>query len=131
MGIVSEGVDLLRLANKVQNADLYKQLAEWIDKVTELQRENDGLREERNELSEQLRLKGTLQRINGHVFVEGDDEEICPRCAESELKLIHLIPHRSSRPPYQRAWCPKCEIEFLHNLPYSRALANQKQNPGD
>jgi hypothetical protein len=85
MGLVSEGVDLLRLANKMQNVDLYKQLAEWIDKVTELQKENETLREERDKLSGQLRFKGDLERINGHVFVGGDGDEICPRCAESEL----------------------------------------------
>ena len=130
MGLVSEGVDLLKLANKVQNVDLYKQLAEWVDKVTELQKENETLREERDKLSGQLRFKGALERINGHVFVEDDDDEICPRCAESELVPIHLLPHHSKHAPFQKAWCPKCQTEFHHNVPYSRTLARQNIRPG-
>ncbi len=81
MGVISEGVDILKLVNKAQNADLYKQLGEWIDKVIELQKENEELRVERNQLREQVRFKAVLERINGHTFVQGGDEEICPSCA--------------------------------------------------
>jgi hypothetical protein len=79
----------------------------------------------RCDLKEQLKFKGTLERINGHVFVQGDDDEICSGCAESDLKPIHLIPHHSTHAPYQKAWCPKCKTEFHHNVPYTRALATQ------
>ena len=126
MGIVSEGVDLLKLANKVQNADLYKELGSWIDKVTDLQKENEELKAERNQLREQVRFKGILERIKGHTFVQGDDEEVCPRCAEVEYVSVHLIPQHSKLPPFQKASCPKCRIEFNHNMPYTRQMLAQK-----
>jgi len=34
---ISEGVDLLNLLDKAKNADLYKKLGEWIEKVQSLQ----------------------------------------------------------------------------------------------
>ncbi|MFZ0661387.1 MAG: hypothetical protein WAM66_01735 [Acidobacteriaceae bacterium] len=131
MGIVSEGVDVLKLVNKVQNADLYRELDGWIDKVRDLQKENEIFREERDSLREQVRFKGVIERVNGHVFIQGEDEEVCPKCAEVDLKPIHLIPHHSKHAPFQKAWCPKCEIEFQHNVPYSRALANGEKRPGN
>lgn len=106
MGLVSEGVDLLRLANKVQNADLYRELANWIDKVSELQKENEQLKAERDQCKEQLRFKGTLERINGHTFVQGDDEEICGRCAEVDMRLVHLMPRVPQKTGWPVAACP-------------------------
>jgi|SRR6185437_8915413 len=130
MGIVSEGVDLLRLVNKAQSVDLYRELGAWIDKVADLQKENDALRQERDALKEQVRFKSVIERVNGHLFIQGEDEEICPRCAEADLQPIHLIPHHSKQAPFQKAWCPKCQIEFQHNAPYSRTLASRVERPG-
>ena len=125
MTLIGEGVDILKLVNKAQNADLYKQIGEWIEKVLDLQKKNEELTAERNELREQLRFKGTLERIKGHTFVQGDEEEICPRCAEVDAKPVHLFPVHSKHPPFQKAGCPACKTEFSHNIPYTRALANR------
>ena len=43
MGVIGEGVDLLKLVDEGVNADLYKQIGEWIDKVENLQREVEEL----------------------------------------------------------------------------------------
>lgn len=123
MSIIGEGLEILGLIDKAKNADVYRQLGDYIDKVREQQIENDRLHTEIRDLKEQLRFKGVIERINGHVFVRGDDEEICPRCAEVKLLPIHLIPQRSKHAPFQKAFCPECKIEFNHNIPYSRALA--------
>jgi hypothetical protein len=117
-------MELLGLFDKAKNADLYKQLGDWIDKVRVLPIENDRLLDELKVLKEQIRFKGIVERINGHIFVQGDHEEICPRCAELDSKLIHLIPVRSKYPPYQRAGCPACRTEFHHNVPCTRKLAS-------
>ena len=121
MGLISEGVDLLKLANKAQNADLYKQLGEWIDKVNELQKQNEELTAERNQLRDQLRFKGDLERIDGHTFLKGDEEEICPSCAAVSMRAVHLEPMHNTKPPYQKATCPACKTPYLHNVPVKRA----------
>jgi hypothetical protein len=130
MSLIGEGMEILNLINKAQNAELYKQIGEWIDKVEKLQLRVDQLSDENKVLKEEVRFKGILERINGHTFLQGDDDEICPGCAEANSKPIHLIPHHSKHAPFQKAWCPKCQTEFQHNVPYSRDLASQVRRTG-
>jgi hypothetical protein len=108
MSLIGDGIDLLKLVDKGRNADLYKQLGEWIDKVAELQKQNAALEAERAQLAEKLKFKGRLQRIAGHTFVDGDDEEICSRCAEVDQRAVHLtVIIVDSRGKI--AACPQCK----------------------
>jgi hypothetical protein len=104
-------------------------IGEWIEKVLDLQERNDELTTERNQLREQVRFKSVLERVNGHIFIQGDDEEICPRCAEADSKAVHLISVHPQHPPYQKAGCPNCKLEMSHNIPYTRALAGRVVRP--
>ena len=113
MSLFGDGLELLKLVDKGRNSPLYLELGKWIDKVGELQKENATLNEENARFREQIRFRGLMERIRGHVFVEGDDEERCPRCAEADLKLIHLVPIHSKHAPYQKAACPSCKIGLL------------------
>ena len=79
MGVVGDGVDLLRLVDKGAHADLYKQLGEWIDKVADLQKEKDELQSKNRRLEEQLVFKGSFRQTGTHSYVEGQEEEICSR----------------------------------------------------
>jgi hypothetical protein len=129
MSLIGDGLELLGLIDKARNADLYKQIGEWIDKVVAHQKTTDELITERNQLRDQLRFKGVLERIGGHTFVKDDDEEICPRCAEVKFIPVHLIAHASQRPPFQKAFCPECKTEFQQNIPYTRQLAARNASP--
>jgi hypothetical protein len=122
MSLFGDGLELLKLVDKGHNAPLYSQLGEWIDKVAALQQRIETLEAENAAIREQIQFKGILLRISGHTFVEGDNEEVCPRCAEADSKAIHLIPQHSKIPPYQKASCPECKIEFFHNQPVNRPL---------
>jgi hypothetical protein len=131
MSLIGEGMELMKLLDKAKNADLYKQLGEWIDKVLDLQKRSDELTFERNSLREQLLFKRTLERINGHTFIQGEDEEICPSCAAVELRPVYLQRLRSKHPPYVKATCPACKFEMDHNVPYTREMASRnKQSSG-
>jgi hypothetical protein len=118
-------LELLGLLDKARNADLYKQLGDWIDKVRILQVENDRLLTEQKELKEQLRFKGALERIDGHTFLQGDDEEICPSCAAVSNRPVHLEPMRTPSAPFQRATCPACKTEYMHVKPVKRSNLGQ------
>ena len=108
MGIVSEGVDLLRLVDKGANADLYKQLGEWIDKVTALQTAADELTSTNRRLEEKLRFKGKFQRFAGRTYVDDDEEEVCSRCAEIDLRPVRVMDMNIDGTG-KRATCPQCK----------------------
>ena len=112
MSLIGEGMEILSLINKAQNAELYKQIGEWIDKVEKLQLRVDQLSDENKVLKEEVRFKGILERINGHTFLQGDDDEICPSCAEANSKPIHLIPHHSKHAPFQKRGVQSAKRSF-------------------
>jgi len=120
MSLIGEGMELLGLFDKAKNAELYKQLGDWIDKVRILQVENERLLAEQKELREQLRFTGVVERINGHTFVEGDDEEICPRCAEVDRRPVHLI-QILTKLTGLRVSCPSCKLELPRRHPKKRS----------
>ncbi len=109
MGVIGDGMDILKLVDKGHNAPLYKHIGEWIEKVEALQRERDDLKAEVNELRRMLQFKGTLLRIEGHVFVEGDDDEICPRCAEVDAHVVHMLSRMPQERGFPLAGCPECK----------------------
>ena len=128
MGLITEGLDVLKLVNKAQNFELYEQIAKWIDKVAELQKQNEELTAERNRLRDEIVFKGVLERIEGHTFVQGDDEEICPRCAEVESILVHLQAMSSKTMPGVKSTCPNCKTAYLDNKPRNRAHFVQRNS---
>lgn len=110
MGIIGEGLEILGLIDKAKNADVYRQLGDYIDKVRAQQIENDKLNDEIRELKEKLKFKGSFERLNGHVFMQGDDEEVCQRCAEVDYRPVHLIIRYGSW--REESACPQCKTEY-------------------
>jgi regulator of replication initiation timing len=125
MSILGEGLEILGLIDKAKNADVYRHLGDYIDKVRELQLENEHLSERLKEVERQLEFKGKIERIKGHVFVEGDDEEICPRCAEVDRKPVHLMVLRVPQDGF-RLCCPQCNLKTHRHVPLKRADAQAK-----
>jgi hypothetical protein len=123
MSLIGEGIEIMKLVDKARNVDLYKQLGEWIDKVVDLQKANDDITTERNQLREQIRFKAVLQRIKGHTFVEGDDEEICSRCAEVDSRPVHLMPRVKQKAGWPMAACPQCKTPTSSSEPLLRSQA--------
>jgi hypothetical protein len=121
MSLFGDGLELLKLVDKGRNASLYKELGEWIDKVADLQKERDDLKAEVTGLREQVRFKASVERVDGHTFVKGDDEEICPSCVAVSGRAVHLEPMRSELPPYVKATCPACKTAYRHNMPVKRS----------
>jgi hypothetical protein len=125
MSIIGDGLEILGLIDKAKNADVYRQLGDYIDKVREQQIENDKLHTEIRDLKEQLRFKGVVERIHGHVFVPGDDEEICPRCAEVDRRVVHLMVLRVPQVG-SRLGCPECDLSTHRHIPIKRVQAQAK-----
>lgn len=124
MSVLGEGLEILGLIDEAKNADVYRPLGDYIDKVREQQIENDRLHTEVWSLREQLRFKGVIQRINGLVFAEDDDEEICPRCAEVDNRPVHLMVLHIEK-GYSLA-CPACKLRTHRHIPVKRTQVQAK-----
>lgn len=116
MSLIGDGLELLGLLDRARNAELYKQLGDWIEKVRVLQLENDRLLTEQRALNEKIKFTGEFRRVNGHSYRVGDREEICLRCAEVDCHPVHLIRATGKSGIYIAA-CPQCELELTHRTP--------------
>ena len=125
MGLISEGVELLNLVDKAKNADLYKQLGDWISKVEQLQKDKETLTEKVHDLSDRVRFKGKLEYIAGHTYVEGLDQEICPRCADVDHRPVRMMDMNIDGKG-MKATCPQCKTTMgKMNPPMTRQRAEQ------
>ena len=50
MSIIGDGLEILALIDKAKNADVYRQLGDYIDKIRDQQLENDRLHTRGREL---------------------------------------------------------------------------------
>jgi hypothetical protein len=116
MGVISEGVELLNLVDKAKNAELYKQLGEWVSRVEHVKKERDDLAARVLDLSEQLRFKGDVEYIAGHTFARGCDEEICSRCADVDHKPVRLR-DMNINGRGMTATCPECKTSVGNSRP--------------
>ena len=130
LALVNGAIDAARkavgLAQSLNNNDLKLQVGDVLDSIldlklrvldldeerrtlkADLQKENDKYERQIAELQEQLRFKGTVYRHAGHTFVEGDDEEICSRCAEVDRRSVHLMTMNLNGKGL-RPTCPECK----------------------
>jgi hypothetical protein len=129
VSVIGEGVDLLRLVDKGVNAELYKQLGEWIDKVRSLQKDVDDLTATNLQLEERLRFKGNVQRIAGRTYVDGSDDEMCSRCAVVDFLAVPLLDMNIDGRG-RRATCPQCKTargDMAPPIPRRKAEENARR----
>jgi len=124
VGVMGEGLELLKLVDKGVNADLYKQLGEWIEKVRSLQKDVDDLTAKNLQLEERLRFKGKVQKIGGHTYVEGDDEEMCSRRVAVDFLAVPLL-DMDIDGRGRKATCPQCKTARGVGPPIPRKRAEE------
>src|ERR1700758_495225 len=96
MGFVGDGLEVLKLANVAANAELYEKLAKYVDEAQQLKAKLEELEGSNKALQEQLRYKGAFVRRAGWVYIEGDEEPLCSRCADVDRQPVHLLHQRIS-----------------------------------
>lgn len=122
MSVISDGLELLKLVNKGAHADLYGRLGKLIEEARDLYSQREDLEQQNRLLLEQLRFKGAFIRVGGNVYIDGDDEALCSRCADVDCRPVHVIeqdvPPRGITPV-----CPQCKAQ--HRYPIRRSSAEQ------
>src|ERR1035437_3102141 len=68
---------------------------------------------------EKLRIKGATRRINNHVYIDGDDAEMCSHCLAVESLPVPLQDMNLNRTG-RKATCPHCKMSRGNGPPISR-----------
>lgn len=84
-----------------------------------LKQENSSLAIENAQRRERLRFKRTLKRINGHTYIDGDDAEMCSRCAAVEYLAVPLQDMNLDGSG-RKATCPHCRMPRGNGPPIPR-----------
>ncbi|WP_047490381.1 hypothetical protein [Terriglobus sp. TAA 43] len=108
MGLIGDGVELMKLVNVGVNADLYEKLAKYVERSQELQAKLEDLESEVATLKEKLKFKGTVIRRGGVTYVEGDDDPVCSHCAEVDNLPVHVT-QQHTKDFGVKAICPRCK----------------------
>ena len=85
--------DVISIAQKADNIDLYKQLLDLSSQALDLQAENAKLMEENAELKRSRDLEGKICRHKSpYITLQGDSQTIkyCAVCWDSTRKLIQM-----------------------------------------
>jgi hypothetical protein len=87
MGIIDNFKDVLKVADTLNNRDLYKKLSELQSSVFALQEENNALRDQLRQRDEQRDISSRLRPRDNAYYLD-DDGPFCMRCWDVDRKLV-------------------------------------------
>ncbi|MGB8885342.1 MAG: hypothetical protein WCC87_01395 [Candidatus Korobacteraceae bacterium] len=112
MSLVDNFKDLFKVAEAVNNLDLYKKLTELQTRAMELEEENTRLRTEKKDLEEKLRLGEKMIFKEPFYYQDGDETAFCPACFESNKhEGVHVV-FESTNSEATYWHCPACKTEY-------------------
>jgi protease II len=123
MAVYDSFKDLIDLAKKYDNKDLYEKILDLQAKVNNLQQKlinKDNIIQEKNNLIKELKNKlETKENLmynkddNCYYYLDKEDNQsgqpYCSRCWEKNNEAIHLVDNSNKR--YKT--CPECETVYV------------------
>lgn len=110
MGFYDAFKDVLTVAQKADNVELYRQLLDLSAQALDLQEENARLKRENEDLKKQKDIESHIVRHNQPFITLDDDEQHLPYCAvcwAKENKLYQML--RQSYYETTKAICKNCK----------------------
>lgn len=111
--------DVINIAQKADNVELYRQLLDLGGQALDLQAENARLKEENAILRKRKNNEDRIERHKSqYLTLSGDvlNLKYCSVCWDSEEKLIQLEEIKEQAPYRARCICRKCGNSFkLYN----------------
>jgi hypothetical protein len=98
MGIVDNFKDLFKVAESVNNLDLYKKLSELQTRVMEVEEENRGLKDRVGQLIGQLSTRDSLVHDGERYWSQRDgkrDGPFCSTCWDVDSRLVRMRTYQS------------------------------------
>ena len=114
MGFYDAFNDALRMAQKADNVDLYRQLLELCAQALDLQEENARLRNENAELSKAKDLEERILRHSDlYITLNEDPAQLyyCAHCWDVDKRLVQLSCDNRDGTFY----CPHCSTTGIFN----------------
>lgn len=115
MSLYDSFKDVLNIAQKADNVELYRQLLDLSAEALELQSKVNSLTQENERLKKEMQEEKSIQRHTdgNYITLIGDEEEIryCSTCWGNEKKLIQLMDDEDVREGLPK--CPVCFNEWL------------------
>ena len=93
MGIIDNFKEVFKVAETVNNIDLYKKLAELQTRAMEVEEENRALKDQVSQLTDQLATKQSLKHDGERYWIEKDgsrDGPFCSVCWDIDKKLVRM-----------------------------------------
>ena len=91
MGIVDNFKDVFKVADTLNNIDLYKKLGELQTRVMEVEEENRALKEELRSLKDQSKTDAELEVENNAYYLHRNGKKegpFCMTCWDADRKLM-------------------------------------------
>lgn len=119
MGLNETIKELLSIAQKVDNIDLYRKMLDLEKIADDIQTENKRLKQEIKELKKQKDIESKVERHQESYITFSDDEQkfkYCSHCWDSDRKIIQL---KCSEGEFR---CPHCNMRGRYKPYVSRFL---------
>lgn len=117
MGLYDALKDLIDVAKKAGNLELYRQLSDLTDQIHDLQEENLKLKEEINNISKQKNVESHIIRHSQPFITLDNDEQHLPYCAicwTKEKKLYQM--GKANYYGSMKLFCKNCNNRCLYEL---------------
>lgn len=125
MGLYEAFKDVINVAQKADNLDLYRQLLDLSAQALDMQVEIARLKEENAELKKKHDLSSSLVRhVESFITKEGEESVLryCSHCWDTDEKLVQLLCDEEDG----TFVCPHCKMKGTYDVKrYSAHLSRQ------
>ena len=115
MGVIDTLKDVISIAQKADNLDLYRKLLDLSAQALDMQSEIANLKEENARLKRKQDLSSSIQRHKeSFITIEGEEPMLryCSHCWDTGEKLVQLVCEESSG----TFNCPHCKMQGAYDV---------------
>lgn len=121
MGVIDTLKDVISIAQKADNLDLYRKLLDLSAQALDMQSEIANLKEENARLKRKQDLSSSIQRHKeSFITLEGEEPMLryCSHCWDADEKLVQLLCDEYSG----EFTCPHCKMQGVFDKAKNDAM---------
>ena len=121
MGVIDTLKDVMSIAQKVDNIDLYRKLLDLNIQALDMQSEIANLKEENAKLKRKQDLSASIKRHKeAFITMEGEEPMLryCSHCWDADEKLVQLLCDEDTG----SFECPHCKVQGVYDKAKNDAI---------